>query len=328
MSTLRREWPLILSALFFSVVMVLDYTTGFMGSVTSLTSGRQSDLFISAGVITVVTLAFLEGVLGIDNATVLAMQVKHLKPADAHRALTWGIWGAFLFRFIFLLAAGFILEQKWIMAIGGFYLINMAADFFLHRPLRLLVDLAVLALLLSVFLFSQASIDFGVTMIPVWYFFAFALVYVLYRYFGHRKSSDEEQNKEEYNHKTFRFVKQPLVAAIIAVEWTDILFSFDSIGAGVALTRDFWVLFWGAFFGVACLRLFAKSFIRLLEKYPQLEGAAMIAVLIVGLKMAFEAVQDTLRWHIWHIENWQTSLVVMLVFVSAFFIRSPAKGHD
>lgn len=328
MSTLRREWPLVLSALFFSVVMVIDYATGFMSNVTSLTSGRQSDLFVSAGMLTVITLAFLEGILGIDNATVLAIQVRHLKPADAHRALTWGIWGAFLFRFVFLLAAGFILEQKWIMALGGFYLIDMAADFFLHRLLQLFVDVAVLALLLSIFLFSQESIGLGGAKIPVWYFFVLGIIYVCYRYLVDRQEGDAEPGEEKYDRKTFRFVKHPLVAAIIAVEWTDILFSFDSIGAGVALTRDFWVLFWGAFFGVTCLRLFAKSFIRLLEKYPQLEGAAMIAVLIVGLKMAFEAIQDTLRWHAWHIQNWQTSLLVMIVFVAAFFVRARPQNED
>ncbi len=88
------------------------------------------------------------------------------------------------------------------------------------------------------------------------------------------------------------------------------------------MTRDFWVLFWGAFFGVTCLRLFAKSFIRLLERYPQLEGAAMMAVLVVGAKMAFEAAQDTLKVRLWHVENWQTSLVIVVIFTGAFFFRA------
>jgi predicted tellurium resistance membrane protein TerC len=324
MGFLRKEWPLLLSAAGFLALMVADFFMGFMAGFTSMTSGRQSDLFVSAGFVTVITLAFLEGVLGIDNATVLAIQVRHLKPADAHKALTWGIWGAFTFRFIFLLAAGFILEQKWIMAIGGFYLINMAADFFLKKLTQLLADMLVLGALFWIFFLSAESIYLAGFRLPVWIFFTGLFVYSVYRYIASRRADAGHAEPEEEGIQVSRFqlARYPLLAAIIAVEWTDILFSFDSIGAGLALTRDFWVLFWGAFFGVTCLRLFAKAFIRLLERYPQLEGAAMLAVLIVGAKMAFEAVQDTLKVRLWHIENWQTSLVILLIFTAAFFVRA------
>lgn len=324
MGMVRKEWPLLLSAAVFLTVMVLDYLTGFMNGYTSLTSGRQSDLFLSAGLVTVVTLAFLEGILGIDNATVLAIQVRHLKPADAHKALTWGIWGAFIFRFVFLLAAGFILEQKWIMAIGGFYLINMAADFFLRNLPQLLADVLVLGALFSVFFVSQEAVAIAGFRLPVYVFFGLLVAYSAYRYLAQRRrhAVHREESEEGIHISHFRLVRHPVLAAVIAVEWTDILFSFDSIGAGVAMTRDFWVLFWGAFFGVTCLRLFAKSFIRLLERYPQLEAAAMLAVLLVGFKMAFEAAQDTLKIRLWHIENWQTSLVIVLIFTAAFFVRA------
>jgi predicted tellurium resistance membrane protein TerC len=324
MNFIKKEWPLLLSAIMFGGVMFADYHLGFMTSMTSLTSGRASDLFVSSGLITVLTLAFLEGILGIDNATVLAIQVRHLKPADAHKALTWGVWGAFLFRFLFLIGAGFILEQKWIMGIGGFYLINMAADFFLSNLLLLIVDALFLTAVGAAFYVSGEAIHPGQLHIPVWIFFALFLGYVVFRYWRQLRASGKKDEEAEKGIEVSRFKWKghAILAAIIAVEWTDILFSFDSIGAGVAMTRDFWVLFWGAFFGVTCLRLFAKSFIKLLEKYPQLEGAAMLAVLIVGLKMTFEAGQDTLKLKIWHFENWQTSLVILVIFISAFFVRA------
>lgn len=324
MHLLRREWPLFTSALAFGALMAADYQWGFMTNFTSLTSGNKSDLFVSAGFLTVITLAFLEGILGIDNATVLALQVRHLKPADAHKALTWGIWGAFIFRFLFLITAGFILEQKWIMAIGGFYLINMAADFFLKHVLQLVTDLTVLGVMLAVFYSSGEDLNIRGMHVPVWYFFAGLIVFAVWHYWKARKKHDAAHRgepEEGLEISGFTLKGHPVLAAVIAVEWTDILFSFDSIGAGVAMTRDFWVLFWGAFFGVTCLRLFAKSFIRLLEKHPQLEAAAMLAVLIVGVKMAFEAAQDTLKIRLWHVENWQTSLVILCVFIAAFFFK-------
>jgi predicted tellurium resistance membrane protein TerC len=323
MGFLRREWPLLLSTFVFLTLMVADYFSGFMTQLTSLTSGRESDLFVSAGVVTVITLAFLEGILGIDNATVLAIQVRHLKPADAHKALTWGVWGAFIFRFVFLLAAGFILQQKWIMAIGGFYLINLAADFFLNNFLLFATDLIILGVLLGVFFISHETIDLLGLQLPVWTVFTVLAVYSAYRFLARRRRVAHTEAPDEATYRArINLARYPLLSAIIAVEWTDILFSFDSIGAGVALTRDFWVLFWGAFFGVTCLRLFAKIFVRLLERYPQLETAAMIAVLLVGAKLAFEAAQDTLKLRLWQVENWQTSLAIVIVFGVAFLIRS------
>lgn len=319
---LRKELPLFFSLLFFAGLTLLDYEKGFMANWTSLTSGPQSTLFVFSGLVTVSTLAFLEGILGIDNATVLAIQVRHLKPEDTLKALTWGVWGAHLFRFIFLLAAGFILEQKWIMAIGAFYLVNLAADFFLNNLFQLLADISVLTALATVFYISGETVS--TAQIPVWISFILIGLFSIYRYFRERKHSLAHKEKPEEGITVVRprAKRFPLLAAVIAVEWTDILFSFDSIGAGVAMTRDFWVLFWGAFFGVTCLRLFAKSFVKLLGRFPQLEGAAMLAVLVVGVKMAFEAVQDTLKLHFFHVENWQTSLLVLAIFIGAFFVRT------
>jgi predicted tellurium resistance membrane protein TerC len=325
MNIVRKEWPLLLSAVVFGLIMLADYELGFMTHATSLASGRNSEIFLTSGILTVVTLAFLEGILGIDNATVLAIQVRHLKSEDAHKALTWGIWGAFIFRFFFLVAAGFILEQKWIMAIGGYYLINMAGDFFLRNLFLMILDIIVLGGMATLFYYSGVVFNILGLAIPIWIVFLPFVVFSIYRYFRERRKardSAEESSEEGITISKFRLAHHPVLAAIIAVEWTDILFSFDSIGAGVAMTRDFWVLFWGAFFGVTCLRLFAKSFIRLLEKFPQLEAAAMLAVLVVGTKMSVEAAQGALKLHYIHIENWQTSLAILLIFTGAFFTRA------
>ena len=50
-------------------------------------------------VVTVLWLVFLEGLLSADNALVLAMMVRHLPKPEQKRALRYGIWGAFVFRF-------------------------------------------------------------------------------------------------------------------------------------------------------------------------------------------------------------------------------------
>jgi YkoY family integral membrane protein len=71
-------------------------------------------------------LIFLEGALSLDNALVLALMTKHLPSEKRKKALTYGIWGAFAFRFIALFFLTHLMNMDWIKWIGGGYLIYLA----------------------------------------------------------------------------------------------------------------------------------------------------------------------------------------------------------
>lgn len=73
-------------------------------------------------VCTVLFLIFLEGLLSMDNALVLAMLVRHLSPKDRKKALTYGIWGAFTFRALALLCLTTLMKLVWVKLVGGLYL--------------------------------------------------------------------------------------------------------------------------------------------------------------------------------------------------------------
>jgi YkoY family integral membrane protein len=81
----------------------------------------------------VLWLVFLEGLLSADNALVLAMMVRHLPKAQQKRALRYGMWGAFLFRFVAVLLAKVLLEFWLLEVAGGGYLLYLAASHFLSR---------------------------------------------------------------------------------------------------------------------------------------------------------------------------------------------------
>ncbi len=68
-------------------------------------------------------LAFLEGILSIDNALVLALMARHLPPKLQKRALTYGLVGAIFFRLGSLALIRHLLQWHWIKFIGGGYLI-------------------------------------------------------------------------------------------------------------------------------------------------------------------------------------------------------------
>src|SRR5690606_32551578 len=71
-------------------------------------------IFLASG-----TLVLIEGRLSADNAPVLAVMVRHLPDKkQQRRALRYGIWGAFIFRFIAILTASFLLRFWFLKALG------------------------------------------------------------------------------------------------------------------------------------------------------------------------------------------------------------------
>jgi len=85
--------------------------------------------------ITIATLTLLEGILSVDNALVLAILVRGLPRPLQKRALTYGIVGAFIFRFLALLLASWLMRLAVFKLIGGAYLIYLAMKhlFFFFR---------------------------------------------------------------------------------------------------------------------------------------------------------------------------------------------------
>lgn len=68
------------------------------------------------------TLVILEGLLSADNALVLAVMVKHLPKEQRKKALTYGLFGAYFFRFIFIGLGMILIKFLWIKVLGAAYL--------------------------------------------------------------------------------------------------------------------------------------------------------------------------------------------------------------
>lgn len=96
---------------------------------------REMHAFTPIDLLTVATLALLEGILSVDNALVLAILVKPLSKEKQKRALTYGIIGAFVFRFIALIFAASLMNFLIFKLIGGGYLVYLAMKhmFFFYK---------------------------------------------------------------------------------------------------------------------------------------------------------------------------------------------------
>lgn len=91
--------------------------------------------FVPLDLLTIGTLAVLEGILSVDNALVLAILVRTLPKHQQKKALTYGIVGAFVFRFIALIFAAHLMQLWAFKLVGGGYLVYLAMKhmFFFYK---------------------------------------------------------------------------------------------------------------------------------------------------------------------------------------------------
>ena len=81
----------------------------------------------------IVSLAVLECILSADNALVLSAFVKPLPKQQQKKALVYGLWGAYLFRFIFIGLGTFLIKLWFIKLIGALYLLWLSVKFFVEK---------------------------------------------------------------------------------------------------------------------------------------------------------------------------------------------------
>lgn len=77
---------------------------------------------------TIGLLIFMEGILSIDNALVLAIIARDLPKEQQAKALTYGLAGAIVFRIVALGSASFLMHWTWVKFAGGAYLVWIAVD--------------------------------------------------------------------------------------------------------------------------------------------------------------------------------------------------------
>jgi YkoY family integral membrane protein len=91
--------------------------------------------FSGADLLAIGTLAILEGILSVDNSLVLAILVRTLPKKQQKKALMYGIFGAFFFRFLALVFAAHLMQFVAFKVIGGGYLVYLAMKhmFFFYK---------------------------------------------------------------------------------------------------------------------------------------------------------------------------------------------------
>lgn len=227
----------------------------------------------------------LEESLSLDNIFVIAMIFKFfkIKPEFQHRVLFWGIIGAVFFRLVMiLLGQAFIEKFEWSMYVFGGILIWSA--------LKMMKD-------------EDENSDFKESM----------GVKLLGKIYPIDWSIQNGHFLEKVNGKK---VATPLLAALIVVEFTDILFAVDSIPAIFSITDDSFIIFSSNIFAILGLRSLYFFLSGMLDKFKYIKVALVFVLLFVGCKMIFHHQLTFLKEHSW------ISLVVILTALVSGVVAS------
>jgi YkoY family integral membrane protein len=82
---------------------------------------------------TILNIIFVEGLLSVDNAAVLATLVMPLPENQRAKALRIGLIFAYIFRGAALLLAVYLLQISWVKIVGGGYLLFLSIKFFYEK---------------------------------------------------------------------------------------------------------------------------------------------------------------------------------------------------
>ena len=214
-------------------------------------------------------LVLLEGALSIDNALVLGLLAKRLPKEQQRKALTYGLIGAFVFRFVAVFMAALLLKWRIVKLLGGGYLVYIAIK---H-------------------LFFESHEDDGEV-----HFTAEGEPTLVHERTGEPLTpEDEEAEIQQRAHLPLPRQTRKLAKfwpTVFVIEMTDIAFAVDSILAAIGVVgsrqEKLWVIIMGGLLGVILMRFAAVIFIKMLERFPRFSTAAYLLVLVIGGKLVVD----------------------------------------
>jgi len=151
--------------------------------------------------------------------------------------------------------------------------------------------------IIGAYVFRGLALIFASFLIQIWWLKPLGGAYLLYLFFHHlllspQKKQEEDRQTLNASHKMeswlHRFLS-PFWSVVVSVELVDLAFSLDNVFAAVSLSDNLYVIWIGVFIGILAMRFVAQGFVRIMEKFPQLEAAAFVVIGILGLKLLLSA---------------------------------------
>lgn len=233
----------------------------------------------------------IEKSLSVDNIFVFALIFSYfgVPAAYQHRVLFWGIFGALVARAIFIAAGAALLDRfSWMIYLFGAFLV-----------------LTGIKMLRS----NHASIDPGRN--PV--------VKLLGRVMP---ITDGYRGQKLTVREAGRLMATPLLAVLVVIETTDVLFAVDSIPAIFAVTTDPFLVFTSNAFAILGLRALYFLLAGMMGRFVHLKTGLAAVLVFVGTKMLLS--------HVYHLPIWASLGVIALLIGGSVVtsLRATGSGSD
>ncbi|PKN51807.1 MAG: hypothetical protein CVU55_10195 [Deltaproteobacteria bacterium HGW-Deltaproteobacteria-13] len=203
------------------------------------------------------TAYIIEYSLSIDNLFVFMLIFRFFSVPQSyeHKALFWGILLALITRAVFIFAGVALLNAfSWVMYIFGVFLIFTGIKMALNKETEVHPDKNIAIKLLRFF-------------IPV---------------------TKEFQEARFFIIKNGRRLATPMLAVLLALETTDILFAVDSIPAVLAISKDPFIVYTSNVFAILGLRSLFFAISGLMKLFHLLHYGLAAILSFVGVKMLIE----------------------------------------
>jgi len=196
-----------------------------------------------------------EKMLSVDNLFVIMLIFSYfnLEEKYHHRVLFWGIFGAIVFRGIFILAGSYIIHQfSWVLYIFGAILV--------YTGIQLLREK------------KEEHVDFNKNKV-----LKYAKKYLPF--------SPDHHNGKFFLRKEKKFYFTDLFLVLLLIETTDIIFAMDSIPAVFAISQNLFVVFTSNIFAIMGLRALFFLLENVLHRFHHLQKGLAFILFFIGLKM-------------------------------------------
>ncbi|MGH2685538.1 MAG: TerC family protein [Actinomycetota bacterium] len=231
----------------------------------------------------------IEKSLSVDNVFVWAVIFGYFGVPGRYqfRVLFWGIFGALVLRAIFIFAGVSLIERfDWVLYVFGAFLLYTAVKIARHGGAEVHPE-------------SNPVLRLVRRIVP---------------------SSDEYDGQKLFTRRTGRLLATPLLAVLVLVETTDVVFAIDSIPAILAVSRDPFIVFASNAFAILGLRALYFLLAGSADKFRYLNIGLGAILAFVGMKM--------LLADVYHMPTWASLTVIGGVLAVAVVASLRAERRD
>ncbi len=146
--------------------------------------------------------------------------------------------------------------------------------------------------IIGAYLFRGICLFFAVYLIKIWWLKPLGGIYLFYLFIKYFIKRAKHKNKkapiEKKNNRIYQLIVDRLGkfwATVLLVEIMDMVFSIDNVFAAVAFTDNIILIWTGVFIGILAMRIVARGFVTLMDRFPFLEVAAFAVLGVLGLKL-------------------------------------------